>query len=250
MNKILIWVVLSLVFMLFIESSITWTNHAQAQLPDYVLRVPQDHFVGISAPSKNIREARMSSINNAMEQIIRAMGATYSLNYKDRTYGNVVAIKREIEDDLEILAGWFVKAVEQNIVKSDFVTNENNFYIFFTLIRFPDEKIEEMRKLTIGPKVMARIVETDGNVARIEMAEINGVPVTIYEYEINAETFYKRADFVSYYIYKVPKSKTINYCQTLEMPLILNSSCSVIEVSIPSSRTDFWQSSAWIVSFS
>lgn len=203
------------------------------KLPAYVLKVPKGHFVGVSAPSKSLQEARMSSINNAMEQIIRAMGATYNLSYEDRTYGSVVNIKRKIKDDLKILAKWFVKEAEQNIVRSDFVTDEQGHHTFFTLIWFPDEKIEEMRKLNMGPKVMAKVVRTDGNIARIEMAEVNDIAVTIYEYQINAERLYKCADFISYYIWKVPRSKKLSYGGVFKNPVILDTSSKQIEISLP-----------------
>ena len=250
MEKLLITLAASLLFRLFSEPSFIEEKHdkplevkriihileplsVQQRLPDYVRSVPKGHFVGVSSPSRSIRKARMSSINNAMEQIIRAMGATYSLTYHDRTYGKVDTINREIEDDLRIVAKWFVKAVEQSIVRSDCVTAPNGFHTFFTLIYFPDERIKEMRKLTRGPKVMARIVSINGNTATIEMAETNGVGVTVYEYEICFLRSYKRAEFVSYYIWKVNKSKQLSYTKTLRSPVRLYESSQHIAIPLP-----------------
>lgn len=147
--------------------------------------------------------------------------------------------KREIHDELRVLAKWFVRTVEQNIVKGDFVTDDEGWHTFFTLIRFPDEKIEDMRSLTIGPKVMAMVVSVDGNTARIEMAEVNGVSVTGYEYEINAQRSYSRADFVSYYVMKVPKSKSISHRSVFRQPVILGKSTRLIEIPLPSSQMTF-----------
>lgn len=104
MEEILIGLAANLLFKLFLEPALKPEKHApppqpqviiqrvepslpvqrvikaplkpKLELPDYVLRIPEGHFVGVSAPSKNLQEARMSSINNAMEQILRAMGAT------------------------------------------------------------------------------------------------------------------------------------------------------------------------------
>jgi len=210
---------------------------SKTALPDYAAKVPKGHFVGISAPSKSMQTARMSAINNAMEQIVRAMGVTCSLNYRDRTYGSVIEIKREIDDDLKIGAEWFVKEVEQNIVRTDFITDDADVYTFFTLIRFSNEKIENMRRLTIGPKVSAKLVGMDGNVARIEALETNGVKVTFFEYEINAEKSYSRADFVSYYIWKVPKAKNTVLNGALKKPVVLNGDSCLVQVPIPLAKT-------------
>ena len=208
----------------------------KTNLPEYVLRVPAGHFVGLSGPSRNLQEARMSSIDNAVKQILRALGATYSMAYTQRVYGSVRNVTRHVEDNFSVLAEWFVKEVEQNIVRSDFVTDEQDRYTFFTLIRFPHEKLQQMRRLTIGPNIMARVVGIDGKTAKIEVGETNGVRVTLYEYEIKSERSFSRAGFVSYYIWKVPKSKRLSYGRTLGKPVIVCESSNLI--NIPLSCTD------------
>ena len=139
-------------------------------LPDYVTQTPKGHFVGISEPGITIQSARMSAFNNAMEQIIRNMGATYNLSYRDRTYGRVADIKRDVEINLTIMAEWFIREVEQNMVRSDIVVSKERNYTFFTLIHFPDAKIEKMKKLTLGPKIAARVLGIKDNTVKINIA--------------------------------------------------------------------------------
>ena len=210
---------------------------SETELPAYLIRTPKGHFAGVSAPSKDIRTARMSAIDNALEQIIRTMGVTCSLSFRDTTFGNIAEIKREIDDDLSIEAEWFVKEIEQNIVKTDFVIGYDGVYTFFVLIRFPDGKVERMRRLTVGPNVTVRLVEMDEHVARIEAAETNGVKVALYEYEINAEISYSRAAFVSYYIWKVAQARNTVSRGTLACPLVLNGNSRLVRVPIPHAKT-------------
>ena len=69
---------------------------------DIILKYSQlgdvfDHFsLGVIVLSP---DRKIISINNAAEQILRAMGATYHLNCEFRAYGSTRSVKREVRDE-------------------------------------------------------------------------------------------------------------------------------------------------------
>jgi hypothetical protein len=239
LNRLLICLVIGLFYFFFFDPMIISGPACQSLqlLPVYVTQTPKGHFVGISEPGKTIQSARQSAFNNAMEQIIRDMGATYNLSYKDRTYGRVAEIKRDVEINLTIMAEWFIREVEQNMVRSDMVVSKEGNYTFFTLIHFPDAKIEKMKKLTLGPKIAARVLGIKDNTVKINIAETNAVTATFYEYQINDKKSYTRANFISYYIWKVPESKFLSYKRVFEEPIVVNLSSRLVEIPISCSKT-------------
>lgn len=239
MNRSLINLAIGLLSFLFFDPMIISGPACQSLelLPDYVTQTPKGHFVGISEPGKTMQSARMSALNNAMEQIIRDMGATYNLSYKDRTYGRVTDIKRDVEINLTIIAEWFIREVEQNMVRSDMVVSKEGNYTFFALIHFSDAKIEKMKKLTIGPQIAARVIGIKDNTVKINIAETNAVTATFHEYQIKEKTSYTRANFISYYIWRIPESKNLSYKRDFEKPVVLNSSSCLVEIPILCSET-------------
>jgi hypothetical protein len=61
-------------------------QHHPVQLFDWVTRIPENCFVGISLPSNSIQEARAGALDSAVSQFLQAMGAEYHLEY-----GSVIA---------------------------------------------------------------------------------------------------------------------------------------------------------------
>ena len=156
--------------------------HSISQIPEYVLKVPRSHFVGISAPCRGLIEARTSSLNDVLKQILKALGANCSLIYEDHLQTSDGAAERTLRDSLSIQATWFFREIEQEIVRSDYVHDENQHYIFFTLVRYPSWKLERMRVLTIGPRITARIVEKNVDCLTIQVIESGGASVTLTDY--------------------------------------------------------------------
>jgi hypothetical protein len=152
-------------------------------IPQWVTAVPENCFVGISKPCRSIEEARQHALNSAVTQILQAMGAEYSLSHKSKLSGNTNHSHHELKERLTYTARWFVRSVQQNIKKSD-IQQINGKYVYFLLINFPSTKIERLRKLTIGPKVSARMIEKTSNKIVIEVRENNGVQVTFTDYQI------------------------------------------------------------------
>jgi hypothetical protein len=176
--------------------------------PDFVLYVPSGHFVGISAPLRSLAEARKSAISDVVRQILRSMGITYDYQYIDIISGNPHNPKRVIHDRLSGLAHGFVTGIEQNIIKSSWGRDSSARYIYFVLIKYPDELIREMRRLSKGAKIIASVISyVDGEI-RLKISEVNGVSVVISSADVTIRKSRRFEPFISFCIWKLSKSSS------------------------------------------
>jgi len=152
-------------------------------IPEWVTNIPGDCFVGISRPCESIAEARQRALDSAVSQILQAMGAEYFLKHSSSIKGNIHYSNHELDENLTYTAKWFVRSIQQEIKESN-IQRINNKYRCFVLVHFSPSKIERMRKLTIGPKISARIVKIKKNQIVIEAREINDVEATLTEYQM------------------------------------------------------------------
>ena len=173
-------------------------------IPAWVTNIPKHCFVGISKPCQSIEEARQQAFDSVVSQVLQAMGAEYSLTHKSVLSGNASYSHHKLNERLTYTSRWFIRSIQQNIKKSD-IQQINGKYICFVLIDFPPAKIEQLRKLTIGPKVAARIVNEQGDRLIIEVRENNGVRVTLTDYHITITTKNSYAGIITLFAWKVPE---------------------------------------------
>lgn len=176
-------------------------------IPSWVTNIPEHGFVGISKPCQSIEEARQEALNSAVSQILQAMGAEYSLTHKSILSGNALHSHHELNERLTYTSRWFIRSIQQNIKKSN-IQQIQGKYICFVLIDFPPTKIEQLRKLTIGPKVAARIVNDQDDRLIIEVRENNGVRVTLTDYHIGIATKNRHAGIITLFAWKVPETSS------------------------------------------
>lgn len=175
------------------------------EIPGWVTRTPEDCFVGISKPCPTIQEARQLAIDSAACEILQVLGAEYRLTHESvLSNQSDNQIRRHLEERLTYTAKWFIKSVQQNIRDSE-IQQTNGQHVCFVLIHFPASELEWLRRITIGPKVSARMVKKTGNRIFIQVTETNGVGVTLTDYQIETRTENQHADIITMFAWKVPK---------------------------------------------
>jgi hypothetical protein len=181
-----------------------------AHIPAWVTDIPTHCFVGISGPCRSIEEARGQALNSVVSQILQAMGAEYSLAHQSRLSGTIRASHYELQEKLAYTARWFIRSIQQHIKQSD-IQWVHGKYICFVLVEFSPEEIEQLRKLSIGPKLVARIARKDGKWITIEARETNGVEVTLTDYRITTTIENCHADIITLFACKVPERSRTTY---------------------------------------
>ena len=177
------------------------------EVPEFVADVPPGHFAGVSAPCPSISEARRSAIDDAVRQILSSVSIRYDHQYSDRVSGNVrgVGLNRMVDDRLSGVAQGIVLGVEQGIVRSAWSRDSSGRYVYFMLVRYPEEKISEMRRLSKGAKVVANVVSDSGGDVKVRVSEVNGVGVVITSADVTIQKRNRYAKLISYYVVQVPK---------------------------------------------
>lgn len=180
--------------------------------------VHADHFEGVSPPCSSVAAAREKSVHNVVRQILRDMGATYSLSFDSQTTMQGRVVWRRASERFSYAADGFVQEVESAIVSSS-CSRTPDGYVCRVLVHFPPSKIEEMRRLSRGAHVVGRFVSSG-----VELREVNGVRVVFSEYELAVTTVNKRAGFISYYLVKVDPGGTVVVRCALPEPVVVESS--------------------------
>ena len=209
-------------------------------IPEWVTRIPDECFVGISRPCQTIEGARQEALNSAVSQILQAMGAEYSLNHTSALTGNKKYSHHELNEKLTYTAKWFLRSVQQNIKKSH-IQQFPDGYLYFVLIDFPAARLERLRQLTIGPKVGARLVKAAKEGMLIEVRENNSVGVTLTDYQIEVTTQNRHAGLITLFAWKVPKCSHRNFKGILDRKISIRGSSQIFFIPNLSSDTGFKQ---------
>jgi hypothetical protein len=205
-------------------------------IPDWVTDIPTHCFVGISGLCRSIDEAREQALSSVISQILQAMGAEYSLKHRSQLSGTIHASHHELKEKLTYTATWFIRSIQQHIKQSD-IQWVHGRYICFILVEFPPEEIEHLRKLSIGPKLVARIARKDGKWITIVVRETNGVEVTLTDYRITTTIENRHADIVTLFACKVPKDSRKTYEGAIDHPVSIKESSQ--RLSIPNFSSAF-----------
>ena len=206
--------------------------------PGFVSSVPSGHFVGISAPSGSLSEARNSAIGDVVRQVLGSIGVAYEYRSLDIVSGNPRKPKRWIHDRLIRTGNGVVSGIEQHIVKGSWHRDSYRRYIYFVLVKYPDEQIQEMRRLSKGAKIIASVISyVDGEI-RLKISEVNGVSAVISSADITIRKSNRFEPFISFCIWKVPKSSS-NQFKIAIGPVRVRNSFEKITFQIKDSDKNF-----------
>ena len=208
------------------------------KVPSYLNDVPPGHFSGVSTPSNSLAEARKSVIGDIVRQILGAIGVKYNHHYFDEVSGNVRNPQRVIVDKLSGDAQGIVLDAEKSIVKSSWLTDASGKYVYFILVYYPEEKIQEMRRLSKGAKVIATLVSKNDKYAELKVSEVNGVSVVISSAEITITKKNRFAKTITLFFWRVP-SRLEHKISIPITPLKLCSNSTQFRLSMDKYRKNF-----------
>jgi hypothetical protein len=209
----------------------TVTTSETDSIPAWAINAP-DAFVGISTPCSSIEEARQMALDSAIGQILQAMGAEYQLSHESVLSGDMNQSSYELKERLSYTARWLLNSVQQNIKQYAF-QNVGNGHVCFVLVQIRPSELEKLKRLTMGAKLTARVIGTDGEQISIEASESNGVGVTLNEYRLTFAMTHTNARLITLFFWKVPQSDTKSIDGALVKRISLNNSSgnTVIPVS-------------------
>jgi hypothetical protein len=170
--------------------------------PQWISRIPEGCFVGISNPCQSIEAARQQAMHSALSQILQAMGANYELEHETVLSGNLHRSHHELRERLSYSSQWFLRSVQQNIRKSH-IQETPAGHVCSLLIEFPEDKIQELRRLSIGPKLGATVMRSGPDGMLIEVRENNGVVATLTGYRLEITTENRYAGVITLFAWKV-----------------------------------------------
>lgn len=193
------------------------------EIPEWVTNIPANGYVGISGFSRSIEEARQHALDSAVSQILQSMGAKYHLSHESRLEGNNSYTKHDLKEQLTYSAQWFVRAINENIKETD-IQNANGKYLCFLLVNLPPEKIENLRRLSIGPMTGARIFQLTNDSLIVEVWENNDVEISLADFEIELIDRNKHAKVITMFFWKIPEKEVQKIKGTLEEKIVCKNS--------------------------
>jgi hypothetical protein len=198
-------------------------GYQQMQMPQFILNPARDHYAGISKPCRTLQQARRSALDDACEQILSAMGAEYKLRFETTVSGEARKVARKLTDNLTVQAEWFLRDVENSIVRSAHSTDSGK-HLFFVLVNYPRSKMEQMRKFSQGPHVSVKIIRRSKDKVLLRITESANVAVTFRQVRIITVGRLRLANFINLYVWKVQKTKRKSWLVDLDYAEIAQAS--------------------------
>jgi len=176
------------------------------QVPSFMAITPSGHFAGVSAPCPSLSEARKSATLDVVRQVLGAMGISYGYRAKHYVRGNVrgEGPQRNVEETLSGTAKGIVLGVERNIVKSSWSKDVTGKYVYYVLVRYPQKMIAKMKRLSIGARLIVKLILVTGNEIKLKVSEVNGVAVTITSADIKFRKHNRFSKIISLFVWKIP----------------------------------------------
>ena len=204
----------------------------KVNIPGWFTNPPKDGFVGVSKLCPSIHAAREQAAESAVMQVLQAMGAEYHLSHESMLSGGPNASMYGLTESMSFSGRWFLRSIQQHILKVD-IQKIQGGYICFLLLELGTAKLDELRRLSVGPKLGARVAQSDDAAIVIDVGEINGVQATLVEYEIEMTTRNHRAGLLTMFVWKTPEVRVTKTTGTFREKVSLRESSKKITVSNP-----------------
>jgi hypothetical protein len=207
--------------------------------------VKKDHYLGISPSCASLGEARDKALREVLCQVLRNVGAQYSLKFDssvvmESSGGGGASyrdnVSRQVSEKFHYKAEAFLSSIEQNVVSSSYKRETGGGVVYRILVYFPPCLVEKARRLSLGAKVVARFVGgREGCV--IEVKEVNGIKVVLSGYAISVVEKNRHADFLNYYVMSVSDGGSRTYERAFSDSVVLSGGrAKRIRVMVPTSK--------------
>jgi hypothetical protein len=200
-------------------------------VPDFINRVPIDHYAGVSAPCSDLQKARLSAILDVVQQILGSINAKYNHSYTNKVSGSPKDPRMRIQDNFSRVASGIVLDVEKNITRASHSQDSSEKYICFILVKYPDSKIKEMKRLSRGAKIIGSVLSDSKGVLRVKVTETNGVEVTLSSADITVRKNNRFAKMINFCIWKVPNRSKDSFSIAID-PIKICGGSSIIKIDI------------------
>jgi len=208
-------------------------SHRPVPVPAWVLHTPENCFVGISPLCASVAEARDQAMSSAIAQVLQAMGAEYSLRSEARSQGTASTASHELKESLVFTARWLLREVQQG-VRQTVIQEQASKYLAYVLLEAQPEHLERLRRLTMGPRLSARVLRTEGDSVALEVRESGGVAVTLTSFRMAAKTRHEHARLITLFAFKVPEASHWEQDGGLPSPLRIKGSAAAENFPKPS----------------
>jgi hypothetical protein len=113
--------------------------------------------------------------------------------------------QRSIDESISLTAKGIVLDIERNTVNSIWSKDGSGNFVYFILVRYPEDKILEMHRLSRGAKLIAiDVPDPDADGINLKVSEVNGVSVTLTSADILIRQHNLFAKTISLFLWKVP----------------------------------------------
>ena len=191
--------------------------------------VPPGHFLGISPPCASVAVAREKALHDVSGQILRTIGASYSVSFSSHATGTTERVRRTIDERFHYSASGFLSEIETHIVSQSFERGAGGV-VYRMLVHFPKTLISKMRRLSRGSKVLVAKVGP----GEYRLREVNGVACVLNEAAYAVSEVNRNAGFLNYYVMKVSIGGSQNYTKPLSEPVMLkNKGVGTVNLIVP-----------------
>jgi hypothetical protein len=139
--------------------------------------------------------------------VLGSIGVSYEYGSKHYVKGNVLGEgpQRTVEENLSATAQGIVIGMERNIVRNKWSKDSSGRFVYFVLVRYPEEKIRKMRRLSKGARLIATGVSNPNtDEIKLKVTEVNGVLVVLTSAGIIVRKHNRFAKPISLFVWKVP----------------------------------------------
>lgn len=204
--------------------------HPKLEVPLFVTHVPEGHFAGVSAPMPSLAQARRSAMSDVVRQILGSIGVQYEHRYLDNISGHVrgQGLQRRIDDWLRGVSHGIVIDIERNIVESSWSQDTSGKYLYFVLIRCPQERLEEMQRLSKGARVVASMVSATESDVCLRVTEANGVSVVLSSADVTVKKRNRLAGVIKLFLWSVSEGSEETFSVAFSPITVCGSSSEVL----------------------
>ena len=197
------------------------------------ISVPKGHFLGISPPCASVAAAREKALHDVAGQILRTIGASYSVSFSSHMTGTTERVRRTIDERFHYSASGFLAEIETQIVSQSFERGSRGV-VYRMLVHFPKSLISKMRRLSRGAKVLA----TKVGHGEYRLQEVNGVACVLTEAAYAVSERNTHANFLNYYVMKVSSGDSRKFTKPLPEPVVLqNGAVKRISLVVPTGNS-------------
>lgn len=197
------------------------------------IRIPKDHYLGISQPCQSAFLARQSAFNELVKQIARTIGGHYSMNFKSQVRQTGESFYQHASEEIKYTASGFLTGIEGNVVSESYDETDDGI-VCQVMAHLSARTLDRMRQLSIGAKVL--VSDLGGDV--FEFREVNGVDVTLTSAEITITEKNRHARFISYYFMKINSGRILTMALSLPEPVFLKAGkIQQVQLRIPSNQS-------------